>query len=99
MTLSEETKKYIVDKLSSLIPIFAKASIGDFSQDVEIPEEEDEFLEVYMGIQVMLDVIRQKITNLETEMEERKKTDERLKNVLDTMIEGFQIIDFDLKYQ
>lgn len=94
----EATKKYIAEKLRSLMPVFAKASIGDFSQEIEIPEEDDGFTELYAGIQVMLDVIKQKIAGLENEIQERRKQDERLRSVVDSMIEGFQIIGFDWKY-
>lgn len=69
--ISEEQKIYLKEKLDKLIPIFAQASIGNFSQDVPIPDEEDEFAEVYAGIQVMLDVIRNKIRTLEEEMSTR----------------------------
>jgi light-regulated signal transduction histidine kinase (bacteriophytochrome) len=61
----EKYKKYVGDKLSKLGPIFAKASIGDFSQNVEIPDEEDEFIELYVGIQMVMEVIREKISELE----------------------------------
>jgi PAS domain S-box-containing protein len=61
----EEYKEKVLEKLNALYPIFAKASIGIFSDDVEITEEEDEFSELYVGVQVMLDVIREKISELE----------------------------------
>lgn len=103
--MNEESKKYINEKLDQLIPVFAKASIGDFSEDVPIVDEDDEFAETYAGIQIMLDVIREKISSLEKEIEVRKRTqedlvkrDERFQSTLDTMAEGFQIIDFDFRY-
>lgn len=65
-------KKYIKEKLDTLLPIFAQASVGNFSQDVPLPEEDDEFAELYTGIQIMLDVIRSKIANLENEIAIRK---------------------------
>lgn len=103
--MNDENNKTIKEKLDALIPVFARASIGDFSQDVPIPEEDDELTETYAGIQIMLDVIRDKIRNLEKEIEIRKRTqedlvkrEERFQSTLDTMSEGFQIIDFDLRY-
>ncbi len=55
----------IRDRLRALNQIFANASLGDFSQNVAIPEEEDELTELFVGVQIMLDVIREKITALE----------------------------------
>jgi PAS domain S-box-containing protein len=49
------------ERLAALSPIFALAAIGDFSKDVPIPEREDEFTEVYVGVQMMLNVIREQL--------------------------------------
>ncbi|MBI3189433.1 MAG: PAS domain S-box protein [Ignavibacteriales bacterium] len=57
----EEYKSYVHEKLERLIPIFAKASVGDFSETIEIPDENDKFTEFYVGINVMLDVIRKQL--------------------------------------
>lgn len=103
--MNEESKKHIKEKLDKLIPIFANASIGDFSGDVPIDDEDDAFAETYAGIQIMLDVIRDKISSLEKEIEIRKRTqedlvhrEERFQSTLDIMAEGFQIIDFNFRY-
>ncbi|MEW6468730.1 MAG: LytTR family DNA-binding domain-containing protein [Bacteroidota bacterium] len=58
-------RKQVRKKLSALLPVFASASIGDFSRDVKIPKKRDEFTEVYVGIQIMIDVVREKIAMLE----------------------------------
>ncbi len=54
-----------LQRLQGLMPIFAKAAVGDFSQDPEIPAEDDQVAEIYMGVKVMLEVIREKLTELE----------------------------------
>jgi signal transduction histidine kinase len=61
----EAYKIYVKNKLKELTPVFANASVGDFSNHVEIPEENDEFTELYAGIQIMLDVIRQNLSQLQ----------------------------------
>lgn len=61
MAENPEVEAYLVRlraRLEGLKPIFAKAAVGDFSEDVFLPDENDEFLELYTGVQVMLDVIR-----------------------------------------
>lgn len=73
-------KDKVKEKIDKLIPVFANASIGDFSKDVPEISEEDEFAEVYAGMQVMLDVIRDKVGSLEKEIETRKKVEATLQN-------------------
>ncbi|MHB8261197.1 MAG: LytTR family transcriptional regulator DNA-binding domain-containing protein [Bacteroidia bacterium] len=46
------------------------ASVGDFSKDVPIPEELDEFSELYVGIQLIVEVAREKIAVLEKNRQE-----------------------------
>lgn len=50
-----------IKELKSLNSIFARASVGDFSENVALPQTDDELMEFYVGVQVMLDVIREKI--------------------------------------
>ncbi len=57
-------RAYVLKKLAALKPIFAKAAVGDYSLNLRIPEEEDEFLELTMGIQVMLEVIRNQLSEV-----------------------------------
>jgi DNA-binding LytR/AlgR family response regulator len=61
----ERYKKRVAKKLQELQPVFASASIGDFSFDVKIPSKADEFSELYASVQIMIDVIREKISMLE----------------------------------
>lgn len=64
----------IKEKFKALLPIFAKASVGDFSQDVEIPQEESIVKEIFVGVQNMLEVIREKIaelTQVNTQLEQK----------------------------
>lgn len=70
----EEYQRKVMQRLKTLQPIFARASIGDFSKDVELYEEEDEFSETYYGVEIMLEVIRRQIaelTELNRELERR----------------------------
>lgn len=62
----ESYKARVRARLDGLRSIFAKASIGDFSEDVFLPEDDDEFLELYTGVQVMLEVIRNQIKDMQT---------------------------------
>lgn len=55
-TYKSELKRY----LKNVAPVFAKAAIGDFSEDVQLPEEENELTVFFVGVQIMVDAIRQK---------------------------------------
>src|SRR6266403_4918646 len=61
------------EKLAKLIPIFISIQSGDFSHDVEIPQEQDEFTQVYKGIQNMLVILREKAAALQAEKLEKKQ--------------------------
>lgn len=52
---------HIKSHIDLLVPIFAKAAVGDFSSKITIPETEDEFTPIFVGIQMMLEVINEKI--------------------------------------
>jgi methyl-accepting chemotaxis protein len=84
----------IKERLQGLIPVFAKAAIGDFSTVLEIPETDDEITEVYMGVKIMLETIREKITEYEkvkAELEEKlaeiQKTNDLMVGREERMIE------------
>lgn len=59
-------KEYVIASLRALTPVFAKASIGDFSEKVNIPEGDDEFIELYVGVEIMLEVIRGQLGELQS---------------------------------
>lgn len=58
---NEELSAYIRSKVEAFRPIFARAAVGDFSTAPDMPEDLDEFIELYAGIQIMLEVIQEKI--------------------------------------
>ncbi|OGK18392.1 hypothetical protein A3G67_03830 [Candidatus Roizmanbacteria bacterium RIFCSPLOWO2_12_FULL_40_12] len=60
-------KELVKKHLDILTPIFAKASIGDFTSTLEIPDDSEEFVQLYAGIQIMLEVIRDQLAQLNRE--------------------------------
>lgn len=62
----EQYREYVNVRLDALTAVFAKAAIGDFESNIDIPETDDKFTELYVGIQVMLEVIREKTKELES---------------------------------
>lgn len=69
----KEYKQQVKEKLNRLDAVFANASVGNFSEDIVIPKGEDEFTPLYVGMQVMLKVIREQLTELQDV--DRKKTE------------------------
>lgn len=52
--------------LNKMREVFAHASIGDFSKRIKISEKEDAFTEVFIGLNLLLDVVNEKVAELET---------------------------------
>ncbi len=61
-TGSQELKKYkeyVKERLAKLTPILQKAAVGDFTEKIETPEKEDEFSELFVGLSLMIDDLRE----------------------------------------
>ncbi len=87
-TESEELKKYkeyVKKRLSQLIPIIQKAAVGDFSGKIEIPEQEDEFSELFIGLSLMMDDLRELEKTRKQMEEERRKREEEAKKRLEEL--------------
>jgi two-component system, OmpR family, phosphate regulon sensor histidine kinase PhoR len=93
-------QQHLRRQLKSLTPVFAKAVIGDFSAQVPIPEKEDELTEFFVGVQIILDTIREKVAELETSLDDLKAANEiiasekaRVEAILDGLGEGLLTVD------
>lgn len=51
-------------RLAELRPVLANAVVGDFSKNLKVPEVEDEFTELFVGVQTMQEVIREQLDEL-----------------------------------
>ncbi len=56
----ETYQRELKQHLKKLAPIFANATVGDFSKDVEIPKNDTELSLFFVGVQVILEAIREK---------------------------------------
>lgn len=83
-TIEKELEHYKINtarRLSSLTPLLQKTSTGDFSgKDIPMPEKEDEFTELLVGLRLMLDDLgeldRAREKNQLEKIEAIKKTEE-----------------------
>ena len=55
----EKYKEYVKKGLAKLTPLLQKAAVGDFTEKIEIPEKEDEFSELLVGLSLMIDDLRE----------------------------------------
>lgn len=67
------SRNYVRRRINQLSRIFAKASVGDFSEDVTFPKKEDDFTMLFGGVQIMLDVIREKIEELNGRIHQQRQ--------------------------
>ena len=61
-TISKELdkhKEYVKKRLAELTPILQKAAVGDFVGKIKIPEKEDEFSELLVGLSLMMDDLQE----------------------------------------
>lgn len=66
-----ELKEYARKKLAAITPVLQKVSMGDFSEGIKIPEEEDEFTEHLVALNLMVDDLKELTTGLENKVRER----------------------------
>lgn len=96
-------KLYVKRKLDRLKPIFARAALGDYSRNLKIPDQEDEFLDLFVGIQIMLEVIRDQLQELRSVNEGLERLNRRksefisiisheLRTPLNAVQEGIHIV-------
>lgn len=74
----EKHKEYVKKRLAELTPIIQKAAVGDFSVQIKIPEKEDEFSELLVGLSLMMDDLRELERVRRTSGQERRKRLEEL---------------------
>ncbi len=78
----EQYKQYASTRLSQIIPMLQRYAMGDFSENIEIPEKEDEFTGILVGLNLMLDDIRELI-KAETDRAFRFST--KVDEIIDTI--------------
>ncbi|MBN2087205.1 PAS domain S-box protein [Candidatus Peregrinibacteria bacterium] len=65
-----ELKKYAKERISEILPLLNRLSLGDFTREFELPSSEDEFFELIVAIDLMADNLEELLS------ENKKKTNE-----------------------
>src|SRR4051812_40445535 len=60
----KDYQAWVKHRLDELRPVLASAVVGDFGTDLKVPDKEDEFTEVFVGVKVMTEVIREQLDEL-----------------------------------
>jgi len=55
-------QRFVVHRLQELTPFLQQYAMGDFTQTLPVPEKEDEFTELLVGLNLMVDDFREMIT-------------------------------------
>ena len=102
ITTEKELENYKINtakRLSELTPVLQKTSTGDFSgKNIPVPEKEDEFTELLVGLKLMLDDLNEldverekseleKIDTIKKTEEERRKLSEQYSKELEVKVE------------
>lgn len=74
----EVTPESYAGFLRSLAPFFVEASVGEFSTPLPIPEEETPFTPILVGVEVMRQVIREQLDEVESLNRELRAANEGL---------------------
>lgn len=103
MSRKTDLQKYqeqIESQLKSLSPVFASAAIGDFSRNVKLPKHNSELTEFFVGVQIILDAIREKIKQLESSVKDLQAANKIIENekaraeaILNSLADGLITID------
>lgn len=72
MTDLEKYQQFVRSRLHELTPFLQNYALGDFSDSIRVPEDEDEFTELIVGLKLMVEDFREM-------MMEREKTENVLK--------------------
>ncbi len=79
----ESYKKITADTLSRLTPVLQRAAMGDFSVKIEIPEREDEFTELLVGLSIMTEDLRELEKTREKLEEEKIQATEEKRRIIE----------------
>jgi PAS domain S-box-containing protein len=55
----EQYKQYVAGRLAEVSPLLQRYALGDFSESIDIPGEEDEFTELFVAMNLMVDDLRE----------------------------------------
>ena len=92
----EKYKQRVKQRIERLLPAIAKVSIGDFSEEIEVPDEEDEFTELTAGLRMMTEDLEYHLTELKRAEEERARV-ATVMATLEAIVDMVLVLDLEGK--
>jgi len=98
---SEDYRRYVQERMGRIIPVLEEAAMGNLSSMLEIPEQEDEFTELLVSLNLMLDDLRE-LARTKAEYAEKlekinddldRKVKERTKELEERMKQGEKLMN------
>lgn len=59
-------RRHVKQRLDELNDIISLATIGEYSSDIEMPEEEDEFTDTFVGLKLLVETLEQKAERIQS---------------------------------
>ncbi len=84
---------YVHSRLSEIIPFLERYALGDFTRELKIPDQKDEFTELLVGISLMVEDIRDLIKEQEQtikKLEEAEQSLDRERVKLQSQLNGIE---------
>ena len=88
----EKYKAEVAARLGSLSPYLAHYALGDFSKEIQVPDIEDEFTELTVALNLMVDDIQEMIGEREESIEKLTKTELALRHSEDLLRNRLEMI-------
>jgi PAS domain S-box-containing protein len=79
----ERDSAYVAAQLRRLSPLLQQYAMGDFSENIPIPDEEDEFTELLVGLHLMVDDIREMLQAQEETIAKLRESEARFKGLFE----------------
>ncbi len=92
----EKYKQRVKQRIERLLPVIAKVSIGDFSEEIEVPDEEDEFTELAAGLRMMTEDLEYHLTEFKRAEEERARV-ATVMATLEAIVDMVLVLDLEGK--
>ncbi|MBI3283104.1 hypothetical protein HYZ70_03460 [Candidatus Curtissbacteria bacterium] len=78
----QNNKNDVKKQLAELKQVLVKATVGDFTSNVNIPEDmEEELTDIFVGIKIVLETIREKMERLRQLENENQALKEKLRQI------------------
>jgi methyl-accepting chemotaxis protein len=100
--VTDQTKKETKDRISHIVGILQNIAMGDFSQNIDIPENEDELTELLVALNLMIDDLKeadQEIRKHHQELEQKveKRTRKLEEKIAETEMMNKLMVGRELK--